>query len=435
MNFKNKNLSREFGAVLIVIVIIWLNGSFLDIRSSNIAGPLIALGRLAGLLAFYLILWQIMFIGRVGWIERAWGHDRLSRFHHFFGIVAIAILALHPILLTLGYSKLAQTTLTSQFLLFLSKYHYTISALIAYLMFLGIVVLSLWVIRKRLKYETWYYIHLTLYVAIILSFFHQIPNSHDLSGRVVGTYWWILFLATLANVLYYRFARPMLNLWRHQFRVGQIKKENENVLSIVINGKNLDRLKAYAGQFILVRFLAKNFYWEEHPFSLSEKPIGERFRITVKAVGDFTSKLATLPLGSRVFVEGPLGRFTADRAGKKKILLIAGGIGITPLRGLFEQFKTDNRPADLIYVARSENDFALKNELDQMTGINNKIYYIPEDKVGRLTPELIKNSIEDITERFIYLCGPPPMMKVVREYLKFLGVNKDLILYEKFQLG
>ena len=429
-----------FIANLVVILVVWWHGVLPEIQADMVAGPLVAFGRLAGLLAFYLILWQIMFIGRVGWIEKAWGHDKLSRFHHFFGLTAISILFFHPILLMMGYSKLAQTTLASQFWLFLTSYYYTISALIAYLMFLGIVVMSLWIVRKWLKYETWYYIHFTLYVAIVLAFIHQPANGHDLADRAMRIYWWFLFLAASVNVLYYRLTRPIILFKRHEFRVKRIEKETHNVHSVTITGKNLERFKARAGQFIIVRFLAKGFWWEAHPFSFSEMPSGQRLRITPKAVGDFTKKIPTLPVGTKIIVEGPLGRFTADRAPRGKILLIAGGIGITPLRSLFEEFVRQGREVSLIYAAQTEQDFALKDELNQIRSTSDvhqiaKIHYMPENKIGRLTPELIKQAVPDVAQRFVYLCGPPPMMKAVREQLESLGVPKKSVLYEKFQLG
>ena len=64
-----------------------------------------------------------------------------------------------------------------------------------------------------------------------------------------------------------------------------------------------------------------------------------------------------------------------------------------------------------------------------------EVQYLPEDKFGRLNSDLIKKSAPDLLDRFIYLCGPPQMMKAVRMSLKELGVSKDHILYEKFQLG
>lgn len=387
-----------FFANLAVILAIWWHGDHGNV--------FISLGRLLGLAAFYLVLWQMLLIGHVGWIERVWGHDRLSRWHHRNGIVAWSLLAVHPWFMLVGYGNLR----------FLLELRGIILALIGYGMFLIIVPLSFTIVRQRLRYEVWYAIHFLLYGAILLVFWHQLYNGADLQAPAAKLYWQLLFYGAFANVLWYRFTRPSIVSMRQDFRVARIERETHDVISIYIASKNF---KAEPGQFIIVRFLAKGFWYESHPFTISGFPL----RITPKAVGDYTSKLSNLPIGTKAVIEGPLGKFTPDRAGNMPVLLIAGGIGITPIRQLFEKFPN----APLIYAARSDQDFALKNELDRI----GPVYYTTD----KLTPKFIKNTVPDVTTRFVYLCGPPPMMKAVREMLADLGVPKKAILYEKFQLG
>ncbi len=294
-------------------------------------------------------------------------------------------------------------------------------------MFVTIVPLAFSMIRKHLRYEIWYFIHFTLYIAIILVFDHQIQNGQDFANPYVLNYWKILFYATFINIIYYRFIKPTYRSLRYGFRVDGLKMKTGDVCSVYITGRNLEKLRASAGQFVIVRFLAKDFLWEAHPFSLSEMPNGRRLRLSIKASGDFTKKIPTLPIDTKILLEGPLGRFTADRAQNNKVLLIAGGIGITPLRALFEEFTIKGTDVKLIYAARSIQDFALKDELDKL----GKVFYTTE----RLTPGFIKNNVHDVISRFIYLCGPPPMIQIVREQLTSIGVPSHSILYEKFQFG
>ncbi len=425
-----------FSVCLIIILAVWFQGAVPEIRSDFVAGPLVAFGRLTGLLAFYLILWQLLIIGRISWIERYWGHDKLSRLHHIVGIVAVSILIAHPLLLIAGYSKVAQTTLIQQALLFTFSYPDILRAVAGYIMFLVIVGASLYTVSKHLRYETWYFVHATLYLAVIFAFGHQLTNGHDLvSGGSFSVFWQILFWGTLANVVWYRVLIPVRNYRKYQFYVSDIRRENPTVVSIVITGRGMDGFKAKAGQFVKVIFFTKGFWWESHPFSLSEMPNGQRLRLTVKAIGDYTSKIADVPLNTRVVIEGPLGIFTADRAKRDKVALIAGGIGITPLRSLFEKFSEDGRQVDLIYAAKSEHDFALRTELEALSNDTAKVHYIPEDRGGRLTKGLISTALPDISERFVYLCGPVPMMKAVKDQLVELGVPNNMVLYEKFRLG
>ena len=376
----------------------------------------ISFGRLAGLVAFYLILCQLLMICRIGFIERAFGHDRLSRWHHRNGIVAFSILAVHPVLIMLGYKQFIFSML--------QNYQDILQALVGYLMFLIIIPISLTIVKKHLRYELWYGIHFLLYGAIILIFEHQLANGITMQGAF-RMYWQVLFYGVFALVLWYRFITPTWRSWRSGFRVERIEQETHDVVSIYIKGN----LHARAGQFVIVRFLARGFWYEAHPFTVSKIMEGH-LRITPKAVGDFTSKLPNLPIGTPVLVEGPLGRFCPDRAGEKPVLLIAGGIGVTPLRTLFEEFPD----AKFIYTARSDQDFALKNELDEIASrlpAGRQVDYTTE----RLTPEYITTVAPDVANRFVYLCGPPPMMAAVREMLKSLGVPKKNILYERFALG
>src|SRR3989344_1120583 len=355
----------------VAIFWIWLAGDH-----SNF---FISAGRLLGLSAFYLILWQLLLIGRIVWIEKVWGHDRLSRWHHKNGIVAWSLLLVHPWLMLIGYGSLHM----------LLELPWIIWAIVAYGMFMIIVPISFTIVKKKLRYEIWYGIHFLLYGAILAVFWHQLYNGADLQAPAARLYWQILFYATLINVLWYRFIKPSIVSWRQDFRITRITRDTHDVVSIYISGN----LPFQPGQFVIVRFLAKGFWYESHPFTISGKPL----RITPKAVGDYTSKLPNLPIGTKVLIEGPLGRFNADRSGDKPVLLIAGGIGVTPLRALFEKIPD----AKFIYAARSDNDFALRDELDKI----GKVFYTIE----RLTPEFIKHVAPAVATRFIFLCGPPPM--------------------------
>ena len=70
-----------------------------------------------------------------------------------------------------------------------------------------------------------------------------------------------------------------------------------------------------------------------------------------KAVGGYTRRLADVRPGTRVVAEGPFGTFTAQRRRRERVLLIAGGIGITPLRGLFEDMPGDLRVVETLTPA------------------------------------------------------------------------------------
>src|SRR6266702_7264712 len=115
-------------------------------------------------------------------------------------------------------------------------------------------------------------------------------------------------------------------------------------------GRHVEELNAEAGQFFRWRFLARGLWWASSPYSLSAPPRRDRLRITVKAAGDHSHALRRLKPGTRVIAEGPYGAMTGAARSRSKVLLIAGGVGITPLRALLESLPA--APGDLTLIYR-----------------------------------------------------------------------------------
>jgi predicted ferric reductase len=181
---------------------------------------------------------------------------------------------------------------------------------------LAVVVASIVVVRRRLPYEAWYGIHLSVYAGIALAYVHQIPTGNEFTANAVQRDYWIaLYVAVLAILVVYRVVAPVRASMRHRLRVERVVHEAPGVVSIVLRGRGLDRLAAAGGQFMVWRFLDRSRWWQAHPFSLSSAPTADRMRITVKAVGTYTRGLAHLAPGTRVLAEGPFGRFTAQARG------------------------------------------------------------------------------------------------------------------------
>jgi predicted ferric reductase len=136
-------------------------------------------------------------------------------------------------------------------------------------------------------HEWWYAIHFTAYAGTALAWFHMIPDGNELIANVnAADYWRALFFFALAIVIWYRLAWPVINTFRYGIRVTEVIHEGPGVVSLRLKGRGLDRLGTKAGQFYFWRFFTKGFWYTQHPFSLSERPHGDTFRITVKNLGD-----------------------------------------------------------------------------------------------------------------------------------------------------
>jgi predicted ferric reductase len=400
------------------------------------------LGRLCGLLAVYFVLLQFLMMGRTRWIEGIFGLDKITRIHRLNGYLSITFIILHPIFIVIGYSFLGKIGLWAQIIDLLTNYEDTLEALIAVILFITIVFFSIYIVRKRLKYEYWYWIHLMTYLAIIFAWGHQLKLGGDfVSNTLFSSYWYALYIFVFGNFAIFRFITPVYKIMRFGFYVSDIKAETHDVNSIYISGNHLENYKVNPGQFVMVRFLAWPHLLESHPFSISQIPQKGVMRLSVKAVGDFTKTINNIKKGTKVYIDGPYGIFTKKVLTRDKVLCIAGGIGITPLRVLSEELAKEGKDLQFIYINRNEKDIAFKKEMDMLS----KTYHFPIHYVltqekkqgyqsGRLNEELIAKLVKDFKQRDIYLCASWPMMQSTIKQLEQMGVQHSQIHYERFSL-
>ena len=432
-----KFLAAALAANLAVIFYFWWRGSHAFI-TGDLGKQLIAYGRISGLLLVFLVLVQLILIGRTGWVEKVFGLDKLSRLHHWIGFFLAALLVGHPLLLTLGYSQFTDSGILEQFVGF-QGWQDVLAATAAFGLFLILILASLIVLTKKMKYETWYFIHLIAYAAILLAFGHQLAVGRDLQDKSFATYWYALYVFVLLNLLYFRFYLPLRNYLRHGFQVKKIVHETADVISVYLTAHDLPRFRFKAGQFLIVRFLAKGLWWQAHPFSLSCAP-GSGLRLTIKRSGDFTAALWGLKPGTKMLVDGPHGAFTADCAARGKFLFIAGGIGITPILSLIASLTPAGKDCALIYTSRNAAGTVLKNEVDALAANHCRVHYIMSADAGWtgvkgfLNKEILLHLVPDLLQRDVYVCGPPPMMKKVLADLSSVGVPATRIHFEKFSL-
>ncbi len=399
-------------------------------------------GRITGLLGAYLALLQVLLLARLPPLERQIGFDRLTVWHRRNGKLTIYLVVAHVVLITIGYAGGAHLSVGSQFSSFLSSYPGMITATVGTALMISVVFTSLVIVRRRLPYEAWYGLHITVYAGIYLAYLHQIPSGNEFILKTAQSDWWLaLYVATLALVIVYRFVHPAVLARRHRLRVAEVVQEAPDTVSVRIEGERLDRLGARAGQFMLWRFLAPGRWWQSHPFSLSAAPDGRSLRITVKGVGDYTRSLAELKPGTRVLAEGPYGRFVADRRRHERVTLIAGGIGLTPLRAMLEELNAAPGHITLIHRILGDGDRVLGDELQQLADERGAIIrYVVGDHRDPANAHLLSSShllelVPEIAQSDVFLCGPPQMMEATHENLERAGVPAAQIHSERFALA
>jgi ferredoxin-NADP reductase len=397
-------------------------------------------GRVPGLLAGYGVVVLLALMARVPPLKRGVGADRLARWHAMGGRYTVGLVAAHGLLITWGYAVTAHTTLVGQAKTLLLSYPDVLAATVAGLLLVGVGISSARAVRRRLRHETWYYLHFYTYLTVALAFSHQLATGAefvgDLAARIV---WGGMYAAVGAAVLWYRFVTPARQALRHRLRVLRVQPEAPGAVSVVVGGRHLDELRAEAGQFFRWRFLARGLWWVSSPYSLSAPPRPDRMRITVKALGDHSRALADITPGVRVIAEGPYGAMTAALRRRRKVLLLAGGVGITPLRALFQTIPADPGELTLVYRASRHQDVVFRHELEALAdrrGANLRIVIGRRAELGGdpLSAAALRANIPDLAGHDVYLCGPPGMAAAVKQALRAAGVPRRQIHDESFEL-
>jgi predicted ferric reductase len=427
-----------FMANALVITALWArSGGFNGI--GDLGTALTSLGRLTGLLGSYLALVQILLLVRVRWLERLAGFDALTIWHRRNGKVCLLLLLAHTVLITAGYTLTGRTSLWNEISKLLTSYDDMITATVGMGLLIVVVVTSLVIVRRRLPYEVWYAVHFATYAGIALAFAHQLSDGGDLaSDTVARDYWIALYVVTLAAIVGFRLLVPLWQALWHQMRVERVVSEGPGVVSLVISGRRLHRMGARSGQFFLWRFLTADGWWQSHPFSLSAPPTGDRLRVTVKALGDFSARVARLAPGTRVVAEGPFGTLTEAVRTRRRVLLVAGGVGITPLRALFEDLPARPGELTLLYRAVDAPDLVFRAELDALAARRGaEVHYVlgdhrePANRV-LLGPAHLRGLVPDVRSRDVYVCGPPAMTAVTEQTLRQLRVPRHQVHVERF---
>ncbi|MFG2302587.1 ferric reductase-like transmembrane domain-containing protein [Actinacidiphila glaucinigra] len=398
------------------------------------AGWLTGAGRITGLLAGYACAVLLVLMARVPLVDHGVGTDRLARWHAWGGRCTVSLALAHTLLIIWGYSVASHTSFTRQTTTLVLDYPDLLKGTAGFLLFVATGALSARAARRRMSYETWHYLHFATYLAVFLAFGHQLSNGADFVGnRAAQAAWYALYAGAAALVAWYRFAVPIRRGLRHKLRVVAVHPEAPGIVSVHLGGEHLDELGGAPGQFLRWRFLTRGLWWTANPYSLSAPAHPRHLRITVKAAGGHSAALARLTPGTRVWAEGPYGAFTADRRTAPKVLLLAGGVGITPLRALFE---TLPGPVTLVYRARRPEDLALRGELDAIAHRRGAtVHYVVDDPAryhSPLTAQALSALVPGLAVHDVYLCGPPPMTDAAVRALREAGVPARRIHHESF---
>ncbi|MDR6906757.1 putative ferric reductase [Agromyces sp. 3263] len=406
-------------------------------------GALTALGIVAGLVATDLVLVMLVLAARVPLIERAVGQDAAMGLHRRLGKPVLVLLLAHTVLLVAGYAVADGSGLIGEVVSLWNTPDIPL-AVLGLGLFVAIVVTSLVAVRRRFRYEVWHGIHLLVYGAVLAA----LPHQFSLGGLFAeGTwqrwYWLLLTITAFAAVVVYRFGMPAYRTLRHRLvveAVEPVEPAGDGVVSIRLRGDDLERLGATGGQFFVWRFLTRGQWWQAHPYSLSAVPRGGALRITVRALGRGSAGLASIRPGTRVALEGPYGIFSEASRSRSRLVLVAAGIGVTPVRSLLESARFRPGEATVLLRTRSADEGWLLQEMGELCRARGAtLITIPGARgAGWLSADAERQGLSlvefapAVLDSDVYVCGPLGWSEAVVAEARAAGLRPEQIHHERF---
>jgi predicted ferric reductase len=393
-------------------------------------------GSLTGLVGTYLALVMVLLVSRIPFVEQVLGQDGLLRWHRRLAPWPISLLVAHAVFITVGYAQASRSGLGHQVAVLLGRYPDMITATAGLALMCLAGTISVRAVRRRLRRETWWAVHLVMYLALAISFAHVMVLGPSFVGHpLTQVVWSAAWAATAGLVLSYRVGLPVVRSLRHRLRVAEVRQEAPGVVSVICSGRHLDRLAIAGGQFFCWRFLAPGLWWQAHPYSLSALPRPPYVRLTVKAVGDHSAALARLRPGTPVAVEGPYGAFTRHAQQRGRAVLIAAGIGVTALRALLEDLPASSRPIVILRASGPEGLVLASEVRELVQHSRGKLYELTGSRKQVALDEMsLRQMVPDLDRRDVYVCGPEGFVADVTALAQRLGVPQAALHHEAFAL-
>jgi predicted ferric reductase len=392
-----------------------------------------------GFVGLAILSLQFVLTGRFRTVAGSIGLDLMLQFHRQIGLVGFVFVLAHPVILFIA---------DSAYLSFLDPRvnlprAIALSAVIGALVLL--IVTTLWRTTLGLTYEQWRAVHAALAVFVVF-----IGVVHILQVRYYVSPWWkqaMWIAATMSAITLLVNSRVVvpLRLLRTPYAVAQVREERGSAWTLVLRARGHGGLRFEPGQYVWLTLGSFPMTFQQHPFSVSSSAeCPEAPELTVKALGDFTSTVGDVAPGTQAFLEGPYGAFTPTRTAGVDAIMIAGGVGITPLMSMLRTFRDreDPRSVLLIYGNSTWDDVLFRDEIDVLQkDIDLRVVHVLSDppsdwkgETGYLTPDMLDFYLSDGHDGLYqyFVCGPEPMMDMVERRLIERGVALTDIYSERF---
>jgi predicted ferric reductase len=432
--FSDNHVLTFFCAAFGVILTVWFRHGGFESLTDGAVPAATSLTQLTGVAASFAGLAGLALAGRPLAIEHRYGLDRVFIWHRILGETMAVLIGVHVVAGVFAWGL--DTGFGPAIIDLTGRESYMAMAFVGALIIGVVTITSLRSIRRQMAYETWYFIHLMAYAGFAISFSHEIVWGDLFADDALSRWMWIALHIGVGIVLIRGRWGRLIRATLRPMHIAETRELNDNTTEIRLTGGGLHKMIGDAGQFVIVRPMAKRLWWQAHPFSLSSAPTTDGLRISVKSLGDGSASIGRLRPGTRVAVEGPFGACTPRSIDDRKVLFIVGGIGVAPVKAMLERLDHRHQPI-VLYRASRHDDLVYADELrvmarelggDLMTLVGPTATLAVKDP---FSGSVLRKAIPDLTERVAVLCGPERLLWAGRAGLREAGVAGADIHFEQ----
>ncbi len=382
---------------------------------------------------------QLVLVARIKTVAAPFGEDALVVFHRYMGYVGTVLVLAHPVILI----AFVDPSYIERVIPWTAPWAGRFGTL-AILCLVVVIVTSAWRLRLRISYERWQAIHLVASaVAIVAALTHVELIDYYINQPWKRVLWIAMTAAMMGIFLWVRIIRPLTRT-RRPWIVESVVPQNGGICSITFRPVGHSGFTFAPGQFGWLSVNRSPFALTQHPFSFSsngDDPAS--LQMSIKALGDFSGTIADIKPGTVAYVDGPHGVFTPDRFPGSGIVLIAGGVGISPMMSMLRTLaaRGDRRPCYLFYGVNEIDQVAFRDELDELARtLDLSVNYVvanPDSdwpgETGYIDADILRRLLPaSLTALQYFICGPGALQDAMEDALAALGVPAQQVHTEHF---